>query len=137
MQERRNQLMNHRWLTFVTSSSAVSRIKGRVAMTIQAASERLAAFRFVKNPTDEALCTSCVLPAASRGMGVFFCATRGSGKSRALGRCLAFSDLLAGVPLVVLDPIGGTIDNLIDKVRRLPLEEQRELWPRIKCVNMA
>src|SRR4051794_14460344 len=139
MQKRRSQLMNHRWLTFVTSFSVVTRIRRRVAMTIQEASDRLAALRFVKNSTDEVLCTSCVLPAASRGMGIFFCATRGSGKSRALGRRLAWQDFAGEnpVPLVILDPVGGTIDNLLDKIRRLPVEDQKKLWPRVLYINMA
>ena len=78
----------------------------------------------------------CILPDASRGMGIFLCATRGSGKSRAMGRVIAWQDFLRGVPLVVLDPVGGTIDNLLDKISRRPLRERVELWQRVRYVNM-
>src|SRR3954471_5333840 len=74
----------------------------------------------------------CVLPDASRGMGTFFCATRGAGKSRSLGRAIAWGDLARGIPLVVLDPLGGTIDNLLDKIGRQPLAKRRELWKRVR-----
>src|SRR5512134_1472444 len=69
-------------------------------------------------------------------MGLFVLATRGAGKSRLLGRLVAYQDLLRGVPLVVVDPIGGLIDNLLDKLTYLPAEIQERLWPRIRYVNM-
>jgi hypothetical protein len=106
-------------------------------MVIQTAAERLPVVQRLAVTPRKKQRTPCVLPAASRGMGIFFCATRGSGKSRALGRCLAWSDLTAGVPLVIIDPVGGTIDNLLDRIRRRPLDEQEQLWPRIRYVNMA
>jgi hypothetical protein len=77
------------------------------------------------------------LPDAGRGMGLFILATRGAGKSRLLGRLVAYQDLLRGVPLVVLDPIGGLIDNLLDKLSYLPVEVQQRLWPRVRYVNLA
>src|SRR5512134_3466971 len=70
-------------------------------------------------------------------MGLFVLATRGAGKSRLLGRLVAYQDLLRGVPLVVLDPIGGLIDNLLDKLTYLPVELQRRIWPRLRYVNLA
>jgi hypothetical protein len=76
------------------------------------------------------------LPDASRGMGIFFCAARGSGKSRALGRLIAWQDFSRGMPVVIIDPLGGTIDNFLDKISRRPLEEQRKLWKRVRYVNM-
>ena len=76
------------------------------------------------------------LPDAGRGMGLFVLGTRGAGKSRLLGRLVAYQDLLRGVPLVVVDPIGGLIDNLLDKLTYLPAELQERLWPRLRYVNM-
>src|SRR4051794_26264978 len=105
--------MNRTYPTFATLSSAMRKLKIRMNPVLTAMSEGVRAVQRIA-VTPRAKRSVCVLPAASRGMGIFFCATRGSGKSRALGRCLAFSDLRAGVPLVILDPIGGTIDNLID-----------------------
>jgi hypothetical protein len=77
------------------------------------------------------------LPDQGRGMGLFVLATRGAGKSRLLGRLVAYQDFLKGVPLIVLDPIGGLIDNLLDKFTYLPPTIQERLWPRIRYVNMA
>ena len=70
-------------------------------------------------------------------MGIYLVASKGSGKSRAMGRWLAKQDLLRGIPQVILDPVGGTIDNLLDAVSRLPVEQQRAIWPRIVYVDMG
>src|SRR5512144_2896178 len=69
-------------------------------------------------------------------MGLFVLGTRGAGKSRLLGRLVAYQDLLRGVPLVVVDPLGGLIDNLLDKLTYLPAEIQTRVWPRLRYVNM-
>src|SRR5512134_2823857 len=76
------------------------------------------------------------LPDAGRAMGLFVLATRGAGKSRLLGRLVAYQDLLRGVPVVVVDPIGGLIDNLLDKLTYLPEDLQQRVWPRLRYVNM-
>src|SRR3989442_157258 len=60
----------------------------------------------------------------ARSMGLSVWATKGAGKSRALGRLIAFQDFLRGFPVVVIDPVGGTIDNFLDKIARLPLERR-------------
>jgi hypothetical protein len=70
-------------------------------------------------------------------MGIFMGAPKGAGKSRFLGRGLAWQDFLHGVPLVILDPVGGTIDNFLDKLRREPLTKQRAHWPRVRYVPMS
>src|SRR4051794_25329137 len=122
-------MMNRLWRMFATSSSAMSKIRHRINRTLTRMSKSVSYVqRIAVTPRTKRLV--CVLPAVSRGMGIFFCATRGTGKSRAIGRCIAYGDLMADVPLVVIDPVGGTIDNLLDKVRRLPPEEQRKIWPR-------
>ena len=77
------------------------------------------------------------LPDSARGMGIYCLASRGAGKSRLLGRVIAAQDCLRGVPQVVWDAAGGTVDNLLDKLRRLPPERQAEVWPRISYVDMS
>lgn len=76
-----------------------------------------------------------------RRMPVFLAAGSGSGKSRLLGRLLAWQDLLNGVPVVVLDPHGVTIDNLLDKLSRLlpalPDKACKHLWSRIRYLDMS
>jgi hypothetical protein len=76
------------------------------------------------------------IPDRSRSMGVRVMAGRGAGKSRLLGRIIAWEDFLRGVPLVVLDPHGPTIDNFVDKLLYLPAAVQRRLAKRILYVNM-
>ena len=73
----------------------------------------------------------------ARSMGVYILAGKGSGKSRLMGRVIAFQDLVKGVPQVILEPNGPTIDNLLDKVLRLPLDLQTRLWSRIRYVEMS
>ncbi|WP_448620073.1 hypothetical protein [Geodermatophilus sp. URMC 65] len=71
-------------------------------------------------------------------MGTFIAAPKGSGKSRLMGRGLAWQDFLHDVPLIILDPVGGTIDNFLDKIRRGPsLQKQREYWKRVRYVPMS
>lgn len=71
-----------------------------------------------------------------REYGIHMVANRGSGKSRFLGRYLAFADFLRGVPTVIFDK-GSTIDNFLDKVSRLPPELRKKLWSRIRYVDLA
>jgi hypothetical protein len=53
-----------------------------------------------------------------------------------LGRYLAFSDFLREVPTIVFDN-RHTIDNFLDKVSRLPEEQRKALWPRIRYIHLA
>ena len=76
------------------------------------------------------------LPDAGRSMGVHVMAGKGSGKSRLLGRFLGWQDFIAGVPLVIFDPQGGTIDNFLDKLVSLDARTQRKLAKRIVYVDM-
>jgi hypothetical protein len=79
------------------------------------------------------------LPDKARSMSIHIAAGRGSGKSRLLGRILAFLDYVRGVPLVIWDPVGATIDNFIDKLTRLPREvqERSRIWDRIIYVDFG
>lgn len=77
------------------------------------------------------------LPDNARSMGIHIQAGKGSGKSRLMGRVLAFLDFIRGVPTVILDPNGPTIDNFLDKLLWLPKEYQEKLWPRVIYVDMS
>src|SRR5918999_1346027 len=77
----------------------------------------------------------------ARSMGIYVLAGRGAGKSRLLGRKIAFPDYTAGFPQVIFDPIGATIDNFLDKVIRflqyIPAAERDLFWDRIIYVDMS
>src|SRR5437660_1166359 len=62
----------------------------------------------------------------ARSMGIRLAAGKGSGKSTFMGRLLAWLDFIRGVPTVIFDPHGPTIDNFLDKVVRLPPELQAQ-----------
>lgn len=78
-----------------------------------------------------------LLPDRARSMGIRIMAGKGSGKSRLMGRGICWPDFVRGVPTVVIDPNGPTIDNFLDKLVRLPREYQRLLGRRIRYVDMA
>ena len=79
------------------------------------------------------------IPDRARSMGVHIMAGRGSGKSRLMGRAIAFEDVISGVPLILFDPMGSTIDNLLDKFMRMHPEERREhrISERLLYVDMS
>lgn len=77
------------------------------------------------------------LPDDSRSMGIHIMAGKGSGKSRMMGRMIAWLDYVRGVPQVIFDPHGPTIDNFLDKVTNLPREMQVKAWSRIIYVDMS
>jgi hypothetical protein len=80
-----------------------------------------------------------VIPHSARSMGQRITGTRGSGKSRLLGRLIAWADVQANIPTVIIDPVGALSDNLLDVVARLPQAEQErlKLHKRIVYVDMA
>lgn len=77
------------------------------------------------------------LPDQSRSMGTRIVAGKGAGKSRLAGRMITYSDLLRGVPQVILDPVGGLSNNLLDKLWRLPEPTQSEVGTRLRWYDMA
>jgi hypothetical protein len=85
--------------------------------------------------------TARTLPASARVMGLYVLAGRGTGKSRLLGRKIAYGDFLAGIPQVIFDPVGATIDNFLDKVtwflHDYPHLERDPIWDRIIYVDMS
>jgi len=70
-------------------------------------------------------------------MGIHLLAGKGSGKSRLMGRIIAWLDFVRGIPLVIFDPHGPTIDNFLDKLTRMPRSIQQQLWPRVLYVDMS
>src|SRR5215207_83994 len=79
---------------------------------------------------------SVLLSDEARTGGILLAAPTGWGKSRYLG-ALCYLDLLRGVGTVVLDAVGGAIDNCLNKLLYLPEEEQKELSEKIIYCNMA
>src|SRR4051794_24931105 len=77
------------------------------------------------------------IPDRARNMGIHVVAAKGSGKSRLIGRGILFQDFRDGIPTVVLDPKGQTIDNFLDRLMWLDLKEQQELTKRIVYVDMS
>lgn len=77
------------------------------------------------------------LPDSTRSMGIHIMAGKGSGKSRLMGRIIAWMDFLRGIPQVIFDPHGPTIDNFLDKVFRMPEELQRRMWGRIRYIDLS
>lgn len=61
----------------------------------------------------------------------------GSGKSRLLGRVICWQALMRRLPQVILDPTGGIVSNLIDKIICLPLSKRKQLWPRLVYVDVG
>src|SRR4051812_11759445 len=83
-----------------------------------------------------------LLPDTARGMGIFMGSTRGTGKSTLLGKHIAFSDfhrptLAECVPVVIIDPVGGTIDNFLDKISQEDLSTRQKLFERVRYVRMS
>ena len=67
--------------------------------------------------------------------GIHIVGGPGSGKSRLMGRVIGWQPFMRGKPVVVLDPTGGIVANIVDKISRLPLEQRRRLWPRIVYID--
>jgi hypothetical protein len=82
-----------------------------------------------------------ILKRSARQMGIYILGSRGSGKSRLSGRVLAWQDFRAEIPLVIIDPLGGTIDNFLDKVFRflqqIPISQHHNYWQRIHYADMS
>jgi hypothetical protein len=81
------------------------------------------------------------LPLSARAMGIYILGSRGSGKSRLSGRVIAWQDYRAEIPLVIIDPLGGTIDNFLDKLFRFlqyvhPTKHSK-YWSRVRYVDMS
>lgn len=94
--------------------------------------------RLQNPPTDKELAERQVrVSDSARSMGMWVLAGRGSGKSRFVGRKLLVEDYRRGVPTVVFDPIGGTIQNFLDTFLKMPAEEAYRALSRVVCADMA
>ena len=72
-----------------------------------------------------------------RGMGTRLVGAKGSGKSRLLARAICYQDLRAGRPVVLIDPVGRTIDELLDKVLRQNKRTAEKLLARIRYLDVG
>jgi len=77
------------------------------------------------------------LPDAAFKSSVRFVAGPGSGKSRAIGRFIIFPNIVRGKPQLILDPSGGIVANVLDKLIRMPAAAQRALARRIRYVDVG
>jgi hypothetical protein len=78
-----------------------------------------------------------VIPNKARSLGIHLQAGKGAGKSRFIGRILAWLDFIFSVGLIILDPLGPSISNFLDKLTRLPPEQQRQLGKRVRYIDMS
>jgi len=81
------------------------------------------------------------LSRGARSRGIVSIGAPGVDKSRLFGRVIAWQDFLLGIPQVIIDPTGGTIDNFLDKLVRtlpdLPKANRNAVWDRIRYVDMG
>jgi DNA helicase HerA-like ATPase len=68
-------------------------------------------------------------------LGLCTIAAPGTGKSRLLGKRLTAECARLGKPVVVIDPTGGTIDNFLDTVTRLPEDRRRAILSRLIYID--
>ncbi|OJV93804.1 MAG: hypothetical protein BGO39_15665 [Chloroflexi bacterium 54-19] len=78
-----------------------------------------------------------IIPNKGRSLGIHLQAGKGAGKSRFIGRILAWLDFIFSVALIILDPLGPSISNFLDKLTRLPSEQQRQLGKRVRYIDMS
>jgi hypothetical protein len=81
------------------------------------------------------------LPAEARIMGLYLLGASRTGKSRMLGRVIAWQDFLAEIGQVIFDPRGVTISNFLDKLLRflqyVPFDQHAKYWQRIRLVDVS
>ncbi len=77
------------------------------------------------------------LAKAALKTGLHWVSAPGTGKSRGIGRFIVPQVFAQDSPVVVLDPTGGVVDNVIDKLLRLPPEVRRRVWSRVVYVDVA
>lgn len=80
---------------------------------------------------------SLFLSDSARAMQLIVPASRGAGKSRFFGRVLAPQDILRGIPTIIFDSVGGTVDELFAKLDTLPDEDKRSVAARILYINTS
>src|SRR5688500_13591681 len=83
------------------------------------------------------LARPALLPDDARSGGLMIFAPQGWGKSRLLGRGIVHQKAMRGVGVVVIEAVGGTIHNALDKALYLPEGLQRRFIDRLRYCNMA
>jgi hypothetical protein len=81
------------------------------------------------------------LPAEARIMGLYLLGASRTGKSRMLGRVIAWQDFIDEIGQVIFDPRGVTISNFLDKLVRflqyVPFDQHARYWRRIRYVDVS
>ena len=77
------------------------------------------------------------VPYAVRRRGLHLPGAPGVGKSRLMGRQIAFWDFAHTIPTFIIDPTGPTIDNFLDKFMYLPPQAQLALQDRLVYFDMS
>lgn len=73
--------------------------------------------------------------AAALGTGIS--GTRGVGKSQLLKVLTWLNFTHHGVPTILIDPVGATIDAVLAQIPRFHPDDQRRLWRRVRYVNLS
>ncbi len=77
------------------------------------------------------------LLACCRRLGVGVSGTRGIGKTQLL-RLIAWLDFVTfRTPTILVDPVGTTIDGILSLIPYYRLEDQAELWARVRYVDLT
>ena len=77
------------------------------------------------------------LPNAALKLGCHIVGGPGSGKSRLLGRIICWQAFARRHPIVILDPSGGIVQNIVDKIERLAPAARKQIWPLIRYVDVG
>lgn len=73
----------------------------------------------------------------ARALGIHVTGSKGSGKSRLLGRRIAFFDAYRHVPTLILDPSGEVSRNLIDRILSMERAVQDDMLARIRYIDVG
>jgi hypothetical protein len=96
-----------------------------------------------RNGKEAFLHTARTLPPEARIMGVYLLGASRAGKSRMLGRHLAWQDYIAtpAIGQVLFDGLGVSISNFLDKLIRflqyVPSDQHERYWRRIRYVDVS
>ena len=73
----------------------------------------------------------------SKNLGTGVSGTRGVGKSQVLKTLAWLTFTHDQTPLILVDPVGATIDGLLGQIPYFHPDDQRRLWKRIRYVNCS
>ncbi len=72
----------------------------------------------------------------ARNLGIGVSGTRGTSKTQCL-RLIAWRDFLAGIPTILVDPVGSAVDGILSLIPYYRREDQAALWARIRYVDLT